>query len=53
MQLYTHFTLKERDSLRIKLEENKSLPKIIIFYSIIELLCRYFGIFTIRIPFWF
>ena len=28
MQLYTHFTLEERDSLRIKLEENKSLRTI-------------------------
>ena len=28
MQLYTHFTLEERDSLRIKLQENKSLRTI-------------------------
>ena len=28
MQLYTHFTLEERDSLRIKLKENKSLRTI-------------------------
>ena len=28
MQLYTHFTLEERDRLRIKLEENKSLRTI-------------------------